>query len=166
MKKRNAASKMLRISMCWFFLSACTVFLTVIIPENAKGISSEGIIIGITFWTGILFGILFYILSLQKLRRLEEYKKIKENYKPAWCSIGKTLYGAIADGIFVISLLLTVLGNTVWMFPNIIMMFCMFFLIYSFCLRFIFNGRVYRYISKGRKKKGGKDYEKVEKSLD
>lgn len=152
---KDVGRKLFRISMFCFLISSITVFFVGLIPEGTKGLSQAGMVIGILFWLGILLGILFFVLSWRRVKDDDEYEKLRSNTKPGYISFGKTKYGIITDCLVLVFLIVTILGNTAVHFPDVVMMFCLFILIYSFCLRFLMNGRVYRYISNHKQGREG-----------
>lgn len=152
---RKSGRKLFLISMFGFLLSSASVFLVILIPEGEKGLTQAGMATGILFWIGMFLGILFFVLSWKLIKNDEQYLKTKGDRKPGYISFGKTKGGLIADGLTLLFLVITILGNTAVHFPELVMVVSMFILIYSFYLRFLLNGRVYRYISNCQRVKEG-----------
>ncbi|MBO5460386.1 MAG: hypothetical protein J5983_01140 [Ruminococcus sp.] len=135
-------------SLVFFGISAASVFLVASIPEGEEGLTTAGMLVGILFWTGIVLGVITFLISWLLVKRDSKYLLFKKSVKPGAISFGKTKQGIIVDCGFVIFLILTILGNVVIAFPDVIMMFCVFLMLYTFYLHFMLNGKVYRYITK------------------
>lgn len=143
--------KLFGVSIVCFFVTAITVFCLPLgngIENSHKMIRN---IIGLLFWLGIIVGALVFGLIWFMIKNRKEYQNIKLKCKPAYKSYFQKPITIISDSVFVSSLILTILGNFIFSFNDVIQILLMFVLLFTFFIHFIFGGRVFRYIIMKRK---------------
>lgn len=103
---------------------------------------------GITFWSGLLVGVLCFALTWNIVRSDDYFKKNEIRSRVGCFAFFQTKEGKIADGI----LLLSIAGNVVQFFvdhvPTLLSVIFIFMFLLTFYLHFVLNGRVFRYLIK------------------
>ena len=148
------AKLMLYVSIVGFLISALSVFLVPFSTgENALQ-DTVGVVAGILFWLGILIGIAFYLIVWVQIRN-GEYQVLKKKFRPACITFFTKPIALITDAAFLVALAVTIVGNTLVVFGEIVQLILMAVLLFTFFVHFILNGKVYRYLTK--------DYQREEK---
>lgn len=150
---RKVGRRLFLISLVAFLSSACSVWLVPFIKDRDDGtISLISIIIGIIFWIGLLVGIIFFIITWIKVKNDGDYQMLKKKKKPGYISFFTNRFAMIADGLLIISCVVTIVGSYFIRMPAGILIPVLFLALYSLYLHFLLNGRVYSYISIKKKK--------------
>ena len=160
MKSRRRAARILNnISILCFVISSLIMVLMPLTGNSNR--PAVAYIPGIVFWLGLLGGVLFYSLSVWKLKSSDTYRRFEEERRIGALSPGATPEGLIADILFIPSLILSIAGTFFLRLPDILMVAAMWIAILSLYGHFILNGKVYRYLHQRRmRKRPGKQTEK------
>ncbi len=125
------------MSMLGFLISSASVLLT---PwtysfDQYKGSKTLSLVSGITFWAGLLIGILFIILAAKQRKKIP--KRIKG--LPGILNFFRNVESIIADVFVVAAVVLYLLIHNEY-----VQVVCMFAFIAGIYFHCIFNGLIYR----------------------
>lgn len=140
------AKRLFFCSIVGYFVSSVTVFFIPLSNGFDDVHQKVGTLIGIFFWFGILFGTISFWLTWAIVKEKTGYEVIKTKYKPAYITFFSRPIAIFSDSIFVITVVFSVIGNSVFKFNDGIQLLLMFLVLFTFFIHFIFNGRVYRYL--------------------
>lgn len=158
---RRNRKVLLLISILGFFVSALTV---VLLPYTGGGsentMSFIDVLVGALFWIGIIVGIVFYTWVWLIVRKDIQFHKVKLMMKPAFQNFGSNTEAMITDIIFLVAVAGVIVSIFVPNMPDILILTCLFFMIYNFCMHFVLNGRVYKYVFKRKRERKEKKCEK------
>jgi len=149
-REDNKIRRYLCMSMIGFFISAGTVFLLGFTgDENSAGELILMRVIGVLFWAGLIGGILAYV-SLY--RTLKENLGVQEDKKrlPSCLRFFGNNYAKAIDGIWLLTLGLTVLFSVTGIRIRFLETLSLFLLILTTYLHFIVTGRIFHYWNAGK----------------
>lgn len=141
------------------FLMGLYVFFTFVLgatfpamPFSVKAqTNTPVVVVGITFWVGLLFSLLFLVLTLVKYKKWHKQEhgdEIPEKRLPGVLRFFINTKASIADGVFLAS----TISFIVLMFTKYsnayVVYILLFLMIVSFSLHSILNGSIYNEIKK------------------
>ena len=146
MKKPKEAARILTaLSMVGYATTAFSVMLIPKAVDQRGNLTALGYTAGSMFWIGLVFGLVCFLIAWGTARKQPLYQKIRGWFGPGVFGFGKTKLGLVTDILCGISLVVIILGNTVWHFRDIVMVSLLIIFIITFLWHFIVNGRVFIY---------------------
>lgn len=152
MKSRRRLARIFNgISIGCFFFSSLTMILLPLSERMEHPIMAY--IPGIVFWSGLVGGILFYLLSVWRLKKSESYQKFAQERRIGALSPGATPEGLIADILFIPSAAVSIAGTFFLHIPDVLMIGSMWIAILSLYGHFVLNGKAYKFLYQRRRKR-------------
>lgn len=128
------------------FVSSFALLSIIFIGTNDVLDKIIKIIFPIIFWSGLIAEQIFIRKSNAVRKEIENIGGTRKfQGKPGIINVWKTQYGAIADIVFIVSLLLLVVFMIIDIGEEFIQCILIFILVLSFRLHCIFNGQNFRY---------------------
>lgn len=144
MRSESQGRKLLIISVIGYFCCAASVLLLPLSVSEGGEMNTAGYALALTFWIGLAVGILFFVLAWSRVKKSDDYQKLKKALKPGWAGFFSGKAATAADILFLIALAVTIAGNSAAGVPYMVTLAGMFLLIFTFCMHFILNGRVWK----------------------
>lgn len=145
-KNRGSAKVCMIISVIGFLIASASVFTLPLVGNESSGQSALALMTGLLFWAGIIAAIVSFIIAWKFIKCDTAYMKLKKSMRPGYLSVFSSKAAAIADIIFIVTFIVTCIGNIAPDFSTAVTLIAMFLALFTFCLHFLLNGRVYRYI--------------------
>ena len=145
----------LTLSIIFSFVSSIAIIPSMFLGENEKSNLVIKIVFPLIFWLGLGFEQYFFWKS-NNIRKeiLSEGNYRKLNAKLGMISFLQNKYGAIADLILIVSLIILILLTIIKVGEKSVQYIFIFLLVLSFRLHTILNGKNFRYINYFVKKEG------------
>lgn len=146
--RENRSDKMLcGISVGCFFLVSMSFLL--------MPIESIGILPGVFFWSGLIFGVaLQFVLAVRRRSFFKKYVVNRQKIQKArngLLTFGSNFMAGIADKCMIIGLVATVVAFILSEGYGYICYVCVAITFFSFAMHCILNGRIYHYIKNQKK---------------
>ena len=146
MKKPKLACRILTsLSLVGYAATALSVLLIPRAIDSQGRLTALGYTAGSLFWIGLIFGLVCFILAWNKARKETLYQKIKGWFGPGFLGFGRSPFALVTDILCGLSLVAVILGNTLWHYPDILMISLLIIFVTTFLWHFVLNGRVYIY---------------------
>lgn len=140
---------------CFSLVSLSMLLLPFDMAAEQTGMTPLGLVIGVTFWLGILSGSVLYFLVSRKYRA-KLIEMLPKRKVPGCLRVFGSPVTAAVDVVFVLSLAGSIYCSVGTGKSRILEFAAMFLCVTSFYLHFLVTGRVFQYIEQIKVKELGK----------
>lgn len=146
---QSKSMKLIVVSMVCYFISSASVFLLPWSSDEKADLTTVGYMVGVLFWGAMLIGIICWVLAYVKCRTWGIYQTVKSSQRPGMISFFRNPQAAVADIVMIVGLILTIVGNFVWV-NYLLGIAGLFLFLFCFHLHYVLNGRIYRCLFYGK----------------
>lgn len=141
------------LSMVGYATTALSVLLIPRAVDEKGNLTALGYTAGSLFWLGLIFGLVMFILGWNVARKESQYQRIKGWFGPGAFGFFRNPLAIVTDSLCGLSLIAIILGNTIWHYPDYLMVTALIIFVMTFLWHFIVNGRVFIYAHHKRQQK-------------